>query len=382
MDDNNIDDINNNIQNSNINQTSKFEILQFKNEVLSDIKKSQKLGENKIDNFIQIIENRFNKYENKLNSPSEKFQEINNNKSVDNNINEQIKDLLTFQTETKDNLITIDIKLQNLEKYTYNNVYRIDKILTESVIYPGIIGNMCKFKTFHEFIDYLLAQTSQNITFRDKSEMDLKSYKIKIENYLKNFSSQSDGLLKDANIFTQKSIENVELRMKSLLDEINEKINNIKFDKNTLTKEFENSFKIIKNELTIINDIKEEINKNFEEKFSLIKQENIDIINNYINQKNELDLMKDRIAHMSQLIKELKSRNNYVKRTRKEDFINMDNKEQNLQENININRPINKNIKSDSKIKKYIQGELKVNEFESINNNTNINDYNKKKDQV
>ena len=382
MDDNNIDDINNNIQNSNINQTSKFEILQFKNEVLSDIKKSQKLGENKIDNFIQIIENRFNKYENKLNSPSEKFQEINNNKSVDNNINEQIKDLLTFQTETKDNLITIDIKLQNLEKYTYNNVYRIDKILTESVIYPGIIGNMCKFKTFHEFIDYLLAQTSQNITFRDKSEMDLKSYKIKIENYLKNFSSQSDGLLKDANIFTQKSIENVELRMKSLLDEINEKINNIKFDKNNFKKEFENSFKIIKNELTIINDIKEEINKNFEEKFSLIKQENIDIINNYINKKNELDLMKDRIAHMSQLIKELKSRNNYVKRTRKEDFINMDNKEQNLQENININRPINKNIKSDSKIKKYIQGELKVNEFESINNNTNINDYNKKKDQV
>ena len=32
----------------------------------------------------------------------------------------------------KEELITINIKLENLEKDLYNNVYRIDKILTES----------------------------------------------------------------------------------------------------------------------------------------------------------------------------------------------------------------------------------------------------------
>ena len=370
MDDNRIDEINNNIPNLNINQTSKMEILQFKNEILSDIKQSQKISENKLENFIEKIETRFGGYENKLNSLSEKLQEINTNKTVDNIINDHVKDLLTFQTETRDKLITIDIKLENLEKDMYNNVYRIDKILTDSVLYPGIIGNMCKFKTFHDFIDYLLTQTSQNITFKDKTEMDLKSFKSKLEKYLKNFTSQLDSVLREANIFTKKCIENVELRMKPLFNEIDEKIKDIKFDNTNSMQEYEKSFKIINKELASINDIKEEIDKNVEEKFTLIKEENIDIINNYINQKDELDLMKEELEQISYLIEDLKSRNNIGKRERKGDLINRDNKEQIIKEN--INRPINKKLKSESKIKKYIKGELKVNEFRNSNNN-NIN---------
>ena len=62
----------------------------------------------------------------------------------------------------------------------FNNVYRIDKILAESVIYPGVIGGISKFKSFHDFMDYILAQASQNITFRDKSQLDLKNYRIKL----------------------------------------------------------------------------------------------------------------------------------------------------------------------------------------------------------
>ena len=175
------------IPNSSINQMPKMEILQFKNEVLSDIKKSQKLGEDKLEKFIEVIESKFIKYEEKLSKFSENLKEVTDTKSKDNILHEHVEDLLTFQAETRNNLITINVKLENLEKDIYNNVYRIDKILTESVLYPGIIGNMCKFKTFHDFMDYLLVQASQNITFRDKSEMDLKAYKIKMEKNLKFF---------------------------------------------------------------------------------------------------------------------------------------------------------------------------------------------------
>ena len=200
MDDEQFNEINlNNIPRSSLNQIPKMEILQFKNEVLSDIKKSQKIGENKLDKFIEFVETKFSKYDKKIDTLFGKIQEINNNKSENNIINEHMKNLMAFESQTKEDLITIDIKLENLEKDIYNNVYRIDKILTESVIYPGIIGNMCKFKTFHEFMDYILTQASKNITFRDKSELDLKTYKNKMDKYLKNLSGQFDNILNEAN---------------------------------------------------------------------------------------------------------------------------------------------------------------------------------------
>ena len=42
----------------------------------------------------------------------------------------------------------------NLEKDLNDNIFRHDNILKDTVIYPGIIGPMCKFKNFHQLIDY------------------------------------------------------------------------------------------------------------------------------------------------------------------------------------------------------------------------------------
>ena len=43
---------------------------------------------------------------------------------------------------------------------TYNELHKAitkyDKLLSYSVLYPGIIGNLCKFINFYEFINYIL----------------------------------------------------------------------------------------------------------------------------------------------------------------------------------------------------------------------------------
>ena len=93
---------------------------------------------------------------------------------------EKVNNFENFKNEISKMSSENNIKLNILEKETTNNFYRIDKLLNSSIIYPRIIGFNSKFKTFHDFMDYLLNQTSKNITFRDKSEKDLKSYKKKL----------------------------------------------------------------------------------------------------------------------------------------------------------------------------------------------------------
>ena len=53
-------------------------------------------------------------------------------------------------------------------------------------------------------MDYLLSQTSQNITYREKSQMDLKAQKAKLEQLMKAVKTQYDNTMKEANNFSKK----------------------------------------------------------------------------------------------------------------------------------------------------------------------------------
>ena len=368
-----------NSRNSLINKDPRIELLQFKNEILNEVRESQKLSENKLNQYKEITENKLSKFEIKFNTLFEKLEEKNDNKPMDNIMNDHIKDLLQFQAEAKNNLITINIKLDNLEKDMYNNIFRIDKILTESVIYPGIIGNMCKFKTFHDFMNYLLTQASQNITFKDKTELDLKTFKSKIDKYLKSFSTQLDNLLNEANNFTRKSVEDIELRMKTLLLNIDDKIKNMKINNS----KFEKSLDYLKNEINNINEIKEENDKILEEKLSLIQEENNNVMENFSEQKNQLNQMKKKINRLLAIIEENKSGKDKEKIKEVISYRNSPNYNQNLKE-------IRTSIKHESKIKKYIQGEINADEINAINTaiknsnkilNKNLNNYNLKEEK-
>ena len=56
-------------------------------------------------------------------------------------------------------------------KETINKYY---KILSEIVVYPGIIGNNGQFKDFHEMIDYILFGINQLMYLKIKILLILK----------------------------------------------------------------------------------------------------------------------------------------------------------------------------------------------------------------
>ena len=47
-----------------------------------------------------------------------------------------------------------EIQLNQTHNELHKVITKYDKLLQDSVLYPGIIGNLFKFKNFHEFILY------------------------------------------------------------------------------------------------------------------------------------------------------------------------------------------------------------------------------------
>jgi len=370
----------NNQSTGGINPNSKMEIILFKNEILTDIKKTEKILVDRYSKINETIEEKLARYDKKIQELNEKFQEL-PKKSDENIMNDTINKMLSFQDLTKDNQITTDIKIGNLEKDMYNNVSRIDKILADSVIYPGVIGGISKFKTFHEFMDYLLTQASQNITFRDKSTLDLKSYKIKLESLIKTFKSQFENIMKEIHSFTKKSVSECEDRIILLLERVDERIKETRVENAKFMFDFQKTIDDLNKELVKMGELKNELYKKFDDKVDEMKEDNKNVVENFGNYKREFYIVKDRITQLAGFIKDIRFRTNIGKKVRRGEFYSMAkkldfNKEQKLKDmryaesdeifNDNWLTPkdqLKKATLYESGLKKYIKGEIDISEI-------------------
>ena len=194
----------------------KSDLLLFKDETLRDIKEAERKVSDKYKNLDKEIKEKLSSYENRITAYETKIIELSNLINTDKTIREKVDKLMEFKEKADDTMLTEKIRLDNFRNDLNTHVSRIDQILTDSVIYPGVIGGISRYKTFHDLIDYVLTQCSQNLTFREKSIIDLKSYKSKLENIISSFNTQIDTLLNTTKDYTQTCIKECEERMKSI----------------------------------------------------------------------------------------------------------------------------------------------------------------------
>ena len=292
------------------NQNMKQDILKFKDEILREIKLVKKSFTEKYDFFELMTKEKFSKYDSEFFSYTEKINEIKSNLLISENITKEVNSFKEFKSKFSDTILTQNIKINNLEKETKNDIYRIDNILTDSVIYTGIIGRTSKFKTFHEMVDYLLSQTSQNTSYREKNIIESNQLKKKLTNIEQGITTLRDSLTKEINLLFKKKIQECNAKLDNMVEEYDKKIldarqKSIEFIQEIqLTvekfKEQLDNFIVIKNK--IAEEIKEEVNK-------LIK-ENDKTQNLFLNNKKEFNLMKDRFTQLSEFIKDIRFRIN------------------------------------------------------------------------
>ena len=264
-------------------ETMKMDIIMFKEEVLVELKQLNNSLAEKYRNTGQEVKDKLELFEKKLNDYSIKLSELSSKIIVDTKSQEKIAELLIFKDKAQDIMTSNRIKLNMYVEETRNSIDRIDSILKESVIYPGTIGSKCKFKTFHEYIDYTLLQIAIMNNFKEKNTMDLSTYKRKIEDLFSTIQLEMDNNIRAMNIYSIDVARKTEQKFLKELEISNNKIKELKIQNlefivklNKEVKEFIDEFNLIKK---IKNDMDEEL-KN-------IKKNNIDYINNTFKKYNE-----------------------------------------------------------------------------------------------
>ena len=284
--------------------------------------------------------------------------------NTDKEIRDKVDNLVEFKEKVNDTILTEKIRLDNFRNDLNSNVDRIDQILKDSVIYPGVIGGICRYKTFHELIDYVLTQCSLNLTFREKSILDFKSYKTKLENIIASFNTQTTSLLNTTSEFTKTCVKECEDRMKSIYNIYDDRLQDARIENANYAIGLEKATEALKKELQNLYIIKKELYEKVESGILDVKNDNTRVVKQFAGYKKDFKIMEHKFTQLSDFIKDIRFRINMkedVKRreySQMSDLINFDKKKKGFYDGI-IDQP-QKNYKKlfGSQIKDYIEGKI------------------------
>ena len=263
------------------NMNSGREIWYFKNEMLKDMKILEKTLTDKFKSANLDLKDEINALSQNIKTLNIKIMEISTKITEDNSIKEKIENFDNVKNKLFDNILINDMKVNNLDKEIRQSIVDMNNTLRETVIYAGVIGPSCKFKTFHEFIDFVINQLNIFGTFKEKNMMDLNSFKKKIDSSVQSFKMKLDNYVKSSTEFVMDSHKKIDKNMNNLFHEYDDKINNIKNDFDEKAKNTDKKIEDFENKL--INEMNEIKNK------IAILEDNMDIhLKSFYNFKEEI----------------------------------------------------------------------------------------------
>ena len=341
----------------------KNDLLLFKEETLKDFKQAQKKIVEKYSNLDLEMKEKLEGFERRITIYENKIMELSNLINTDKIIREKVDNLMEFKEKVNENMLTEKIRLDNFRNDLKSNVERIDKILTDSVIYPGIIGSICKFKTFHELLDYLLSQTSQNLTFREKGVLDFKGYKAKLENTIATFNTQINNILNTTSEFTKTCVQEAEERMKSIYHIYDDRLQDARIENANYAIGLEKATEVLKKELENLYVVKNELYEKVDKGMQEVKNDNTRVVKLFTGYKKNFHILQHKFTQLSDFIKDVRFRINLKEDVQRREYsrmaslINFDKKNQpGFYDGINSDKLIKKRI--GTQLKDYIEGRI------------------------
>ena len=291
------------------NKSLKDDIIFFKEELLKEINILQKNFSEQKEEFRAKINGKLILYDETIEKLNTNFSLLKSLVEENKYLKEQIENWHHFKSDISSISTGNDIRLTLLEKETTNNFYRIDKLLSNSIIYPRLIGKNARFKNFHEFIDYTLEKISTFDIFKSKIEIDLQSFKVKVDKIIQALKLKLDSSINDARQIVKNGVKENEIIIK---DYITGKIWDLQLKNNEFEKKIEKNLQDFNLEMNAFDEKMKLIGEKIEEKMSIEKfSEEKDTIYKEINQEKNIEEELNKRINNLEKYKEMQDKKSY-----------------------------------------------------------------------
>ena len=133
------------------NEKTRNDFIFFQNEILGDVKKVETKLSEKLSQTTSFLETQTQKYEQKLKDLANRFNILSHQLEEHNNT-EKFEEVMKQSKQKLEDLVTkIEVKLNILDKDFNNACFKYDKIFSNNLVAPGLIGAACPYDSFKPF---------------------------------------------------------------------------------------------------------------------------------------------------------------------------------------------------------------------------------------
>jgi hypothetical protein len=286
-----------------INKTIHKELTKQVLSIKDDISKKFYDYDNKMVNYLNELDSKINLMNEKYLYLLEEIKKINIEEEKINSYDNKLSNLQFLIAQH-------DIRINNLIKDLNDACYKYDIIFLNNLQVPGQIGDCCKFKNLKEYLLYTMKEFSLIASYKEKNQMNLNSYKQKLDSITVKLNSQVDNFLKTSFQYTISKIDEVKKDLKNQIDIVNSKIPELSFQNSNFAKNTEIKINELIQEREDLkrarNDFKLQLD-NYFEKVELKSKESILEIMEY---KKEFGKIKKNFAHLIEFIKDIRFKRN------------------------------------------------------------------------
>ena len=373
---------------------SQGDFIYFKNELLQDLKVIESKIISKVKAITDEYEEKMLNMNLKLSSCQTKILELSSNFSSENSQIERVNKLYVFKSISEEKLSAQEKKLKELNDSLNESIYSMNKNVQENINYPGVIGPNSKFQNLHAFVDFVINNINNMNSFKEKmNSIDIQSYKSKFDKVMKNYKLQMDSFISSSQNLTKETLVVFDNKLNQLFITFDNKVIEEKefvqtnFDKiHEKNNELFNNLTVMKEELSKKIDInKEELDKKIES----ISFKNNQFYSDFENIDKKIEeinvFVKLKISEYDEKLKEqennllskirhlfgLMKRGGYLPAQKRNlmdtPYKSILGKDIFNDKDINTFKSLDKNIKEtvpvESSIKKYIEGEITIDEI-------------------
>ena len=366
---------NNNLKILKNNKMNYSDLIQFKDEVLKNLRELEKKIMSKVNKNQEDISSDLNTINQSLN-----FMRTSSNSMIDSIAEQKLNSdkILVIEADLK----KFNTALNSQEKKINENMIEIsyireqyEKSLSDSLMVPGIIGKNCKYKTFNDFVISSNNEVTKLKNEKEYSKKESRDLKQKLEQSIKSVSSLVDSFTNRSKLYTDGTKKAIIQLIETKTSELDTKNLELLAKMCKVETELEEKLKIFEDNLKEFNTSKNEQFQKLEDKLLLMNNQIETMDKNLKETKEELNSFKNKEKND---INEIKNDFNNIIKPENNDNNNENNNNKNNNNN-NDNIEINNIYNTSNNItdKKEINIFNKSKNLKEIQNFSRNNKYHK-----
>ena len=346
-----------------LKQPSYRDLILFKEDILKELKdykttltNTVNAEFNKYSELLEKSNNNLNNYEKDKNFFMSKMDFV------------REKDKLFIEVTNKNNELSNEVMINTLHiaacrKDIDDSCYKYDKIISNNLLVPGLIGTSCKFQNLKEYILYNKEEINNAFLNNRQNTSNINILKKKTETVAGQLNANFKSLEFRLSNYMASKYHELDGKFDILYDELNKKMNSLNHSISSNLDERNNEIVKLKNYVL------EENNKAIEN----MKEIKNDVLNEFNVMKTNFKKIKKNIVSLSNLLMGktynmnrqlvIENFNKMMMDLIKETISDLKLEGFDIKNEILSNQALKKNVKPvDSLLKKYIEGKISVDE--------------------